>query len=242
MGTGRRALAAFVIITATCVVTVATVGGLIGVSPREGWWWDQVWLAQAQVAFNIVGAGLAAGAVLYAWRVATKQFEMMREQETVINRQLSMLEEQRDISRRMEGIENEQRELLKSQAQMAERQGQMIERQGQIAEEQQKLVREQLAKKVELDLRLEWREPEPGTSPGHTAYDVHVKNHGARTCVHFYLALLIPRDRMTEIGMETNMARVGKQKVEEAWYEQFSKSIDTRIYPTRATNPIDHLS
>jgi hypothetical protein len=152
MGTGRRDLAAFVIITATGVVTVAAVGGLIGVSPRGGWWWDQVWLAQAQVVFNIIGAGLAAGAVLYAWRVATKQFAMMQEQDAVIKQQLDMLREQKEVSKRIEALEAKQEGLLQKQTELVAAQGKMIEQQANIAVIQHQTWQEIQARHVMLEV------------------------------------------------------------------------------------------
>lgn len=188
MGTGRRDRAAFVIITATGVVTVGAVAGLIGVSAREGWWWDPLWLAQAQVVFNIIGAGLAAGAVLYAWRVATKQFEMMQEQDVVIKQQLDMLREQKEVSKRIEVLEARQEGLLQRQTELVEAQGKMIEQQASIAVAQHKTWEEIQERYVMLEVTAFLR----GEDDKQSYVELAILNTGTKAAREVNWGIFIP--------------------------------------------------
>lgn len=216
---------------AAFVVTVVAVAGLIGVSPREGWWWDGIWLAQAQVIFNVLGALLAAGAVIYAWRVATKQFEMMQEQDSVIRKQLEMMQEQANISRRLEGIENDQRDLLRSQERMAKRQGKMIKRQGQIAEDQQRTMKEQLARQEDLRMYLD----KTASDQYSITYNIGVMNHGDKTADSFYWRLCVPLRWSEYLRIEAFYAAFSQPDViplHNQSYELHEEYWDRAVFPT----------
>jgi len=65
------------------------------------WWWrDAIVLGQLQVVFSAVGVLLAGAAVLYAWRVARKQFAVMDDQTAISKKQMELAERQDQIIQR----------------------------------------------------------------------------------------------------------------------------------------------
>jgi hypothetical protein len=64
-------------------------------SLQTPWWWrDAIVLAQIQAAGTVVGAALATFAIVYAWRVARKQFSVMDDQTAIGKRQMELAEKQ----------------------------------------------------------------------------------------------------------------------------------------------------
>src|SRR5687768_10381468 len=82
-----------------------------------------------QVVFSITGAFLALVAIVYAWRVAKRQFQMMDEQGVIVGKQLAAMHEQATILVRMERLEENQGEIAGRQAAIAEKQHQLLEAQ-----------------------------------------------------------------------------------------------------------------
>jgi hypothetical protein len=65
--------------------------------PWWHYWWDVGVLAQIQAFFSVVGTLLAAGAIVYAHRVANRQFDVMDEQTAMNKRQLALAERQNEV-------------------------------------------------------------------------------------------------------------------------------------------------
>jgi hypothetical protein len=200
---GARGQAIFVFVVAACAITVVCVGVLVGLSPRESWWWDSVWLAQAQVALNMIGAGLATGAVVYAWKVATRQFAMMEDQDVVIRQQLKMLHDQRDISIRIEVLESKQESLLQRQGEIAASQGKMIERQSAIAEIQHKTWLEIQERYVKLEVTAILR----GEDDKQAFVELALRNTGTKTARDVNWAIFIPNQSTAGIAFSQMTGR-----------------------------------
>lgn len=62
------------------------------------WWSDPIVLGQIQTVFSILGCLFALVAVFYAWRVATRQFAMMDEQNQASIRQEAIAKRQGEIA------------------------------------------------------------------------------------------------------------------------------------------------
>lgn len=84
------------------------------------YWWDLTVLAQIQALFSVVGAALAAAAVVYAWLVAKRQFKLADDQGKIIDKQLEILQDHRAIFLRLEESEKRQEDFLATQARIAQ--------------------------------------------------------------------------------------------------------------------------
>jgi hypothetical protein len=147
------------------------------------WWWDAaLGLPRAQVVTGVLGVVLAVVAIVYAWRVAKRQFQVMDDQDKVIRRQLELLEEHKTLLGRIEKIEDEQREVLK--------------RQGEIAERQHQIMEEQLAKRSDLRVRASGQTALPGGDFSRlypvTTITMYVKNYGTKGADGFHWEIFIP--------------------------------------------------
>ncbi len=136
---------------------------LVGHTP---WWWrDPIVLAQLQVVFSVVGALFAAGAVVYAWRVAKRQFGLMDEQGRIVEKQLRMMEDHAATGRRIEEVSRQQATIAKTQ---------------------HEIMLDQLARKPDLKVFLRGLQPSSvlignDVTSATDEYLISVKNSGNKT-------------------------------------------------------------
>lgn len=97
--------------------------------PPAPWYLDPDWMSMLEVFGSLLSAALALVAVVYAWRVASRQFAVMDEQ-TALGR--------------------EQKATAERQEAMAAEQGRIAREQHAIAETQHRIMEEQLARKALL--------------------------------------------------------------------------------------------
>jgi hypothetical protein len=140
-------------------------------------------MAVSQVVLAALGLGAAFAAIIFALRVAQRQFGIMDAQGKVIDDQVTLLKEHKDLLTRIERVEGEQGVILK--------------RQGEIAERQYQIMEEQLARKAVLEIRLSFLKfYAENTAPQHkrAILQFGVFNSGTRSPQDgLYWKILIPK-------------------------------------------------
>lgn len=173
------------------------------------WWWDpQLGLPRAQVITGLVGAALGIIAVVYAWRVARRQFKVM--------------DEQTAISRNQEA--------------MAVQQGEIARRQGEIAEAQHQLMQQQLARRMDLRVRSGQQYAQASTS-GHYLLTVtlNVFNGGNAHADGFHCEIYRPMEYSGDVlfvdamGNEVNVQWVPFGDEEQ--YDKVELHYSHRLFP-----------
>ena len=181
------------------------------------WWWrDPIVLAQLQVVVAVLGALLAVVAVLYAWRVAKRQFSMMEDQDDLMNRQLSVMSEETEISKRLEAL--------------ADKQSAILTRQGEIAEFQYKTMKEQLSKVAMLRIVLV---PEDPTAAA-LKYQVAIENFGTKSTESAYYHLYIPVGHEAQISANLPRDAVAERgRIFDEVYHHYSGIVKGPLYKER---------
>jgi hypothetical protein len=187
-----------------------------------------------QTVFSIAGGVLALVAVVYAWRVATRQFAMMRDQDKLLNRQLALSEEQTASMTRQE--------------QLAERLQEITKRQADIAEKQDRIMQEQLARQPVLKARAtkqsrSWQSDSMGYGP--VVVTIEVWNKGYKATDGFYWAVLIPRDLIPAVQFNDEMLNTpyrGKftplSELETDVYYKADGHYEKRLFPLSAIDVV----